>query len=434
MTSFPTSTWPSRSCAPSRPRATPRRRRSRRRPSRSSWKAGPAGHRPDRHRQDGGLRAAAPAAPGRGQPAPAAALPRAPGPDADPRAGDPDRRILRHLRPPRSPEPHRRLRRRRPEPAGAGPGARRRRPGRHAGPPARPDRTGHMSSSTASRPSCSTRPTACSTWASSTTCGASSPAAEAAPDAAVLRHHAGGGDRSSPTAAARPGTRRGDAGRRRRPSASSSACCSSRRRTSAHCWPSCCRTTSIERALVFTRTKHGANRVAEQLDEAGVRADAIHGNKSQNARQRALEDFRAGKVRVLVATDIAARGIDVDGITPRDQLRPAERAGELRPSHRPHRARRGHEASPSRSATPRSARILRDIEKTIRQPVPVDQDHPFHAAHIANGRQARRAPARPANRQQQRPPRHADERRTPIVAQLGRNKGRRQVQVSDSAP
>jgi ATP-dependent RNA helicase RhlE len=71
----------------------------------------------------------------------------------------------------------------------------------------------------------------------------------------------------------------------------------------------------LARVLVFTRTKHGANKVAEQLGRAGYRADAIHGNKSQGARQRALEGFRAGHVRVLVATDIAARGIDIDGIT-----------------------------------------------------------------------------------------------------------------------
>jgi len=71
----------------------------------------------------------------------------------------------------------------------------------------------------------------------------------------------------------------------------------------------------ITRVLVFTRTKHGANRVAEQLERAQIKADAIHGNKSQSARQRALESFRAGQVRVLVATDIAARGIDIDGIS-----------------------------------------------------------------------------------------------------------------------
>ena len=72
---------------------------------------------------------------------------------------------------------------------------------------------------------------------------------------------------------------------------------------------------AITRTLVFTRTKHGANRVAEQLERVGVRTAAIHGNKSQSARQKALEDFRAGRVRVLVATDIAARGIDIDGIS-----------------------------------------------------------------------------------------------------------------------
>ena len=71
----------------------------------------------------------------------------------------------------------------------------------------------------------------------------------------------------------------------------------------------------MERVIVFTRTKHGANKVAEHLMKANVSAAAIHGNKSQGARQAALEGFRAGTVRVLVATDIAARGIDVDGVS-----------------------------------------------------------------------------------------------------------------------
>jgi len=66
---------------------------------------------------------------------------------------------------------------------------------------------------------------------------------------------------------------------------------------------------------VFTRTKHRANRVAEQLSKSGLPADAIHGNKSQSARQGALDRFKSGASRVLVATDIAARGIDVDGIS-----------------------------------------------------------------------------------------------------------------------
>jgi ATP-dependent RNA helicase RhlE len=73
--------------------------------------------------------------------------------------------------------------------------------------------------------------------------------------------------------------------------------------------------TSVERALVFTRTKHGANRLCEQLDRAGIGSAAIHGNKSQGARERALEGFRCGATRVLVATDVAARGIDIDGIS-----------------------------------------------------------------------------------------------------------------------
>jgi ATP-dependent RNA helicase RhlE len=75
------------------------------------------------------------------------------------------------------------------------------------------------------------------------------------------------------------------------------------------------RDSAVGRALVFTRTKHGANRVAEQLSRGGIHADAIHGNKSQSARQRAIADFRDGRTQVLVATDIAARGIDIDGIT-----------------------------------------------------------------------------------------------------------------------
>jgi ATP-dependent RNA helicase RhlE len=71
----------------------------------------------------------------------------------------------------------------------------------------------------------------------------------------------------------------------------------------------------VARALVFTRTKRGANRVAEKLTKGGIPAEAIHGNKSQSARTRALDAFKRGRTRVLVATDLAARGIDVDGIT-----------------------------------------------------------------------------------------------------------------------
>jgi ATP-dependent RNA helicase RhlE len=72
---------------------------------------------------------------------------------------------------------------------------------------------------------------------------------------------------------------------------------------------------ALSRVIVFTRTKSHANKVGDYLERAGVSADAIHGNKAQNARQRALERFRTGQSRVLVATDIAARGIDVDGVS-----------------------------------------------------------------------------------------------------------------------
>ncbi len=72
---------------------------------------------------------------------------------------------------------------------------------------------------------------------------------------------------------------------------------------------------ALSRVIVFTRTKHTANKVAEHLEAGGVNVDALHGNKSQPARNKALDRFRSGRARVLVATDIAARGIDVTGIS-----------------------------------------------------------------------------------------------------------------------
>jgi ATP-dependent RNA helicase RhlE len=66
--------------------------------------------------------------------------------------------------------------------------------------------------------------------------------------------------------------------------------------------------------LVFSRTKHGADRIVRELEKFSITAEAIHGNKAQNARQRALTNFKSGKTRVLIATDIAARGIDIDSL------------------------------------------------------------------------------------------------------------------------
>ena len=91
--------------------------------------------------------------------------------------------------------------------------------------------------------------------------------------------------------------------------------CSPTRSTSAIFWRSFSSDPDFTRVIVFTRTKHGANRVAETLEKSGFTAEAIHGNKSQNARQRALARFKSGEAPILVATDIAARGIDVDDIS-----------------------------------------------------------------------------------------------------------------------
>ncbi|MEN6538061.1 MAG: DEAD/DEAH box helicase, partial [Mizugakiibacter sp.] len=121
--------------------------------------------------------------------------------------------------------------------------------------------------------------------------------------------------------------------------------------------------------LVFTRTKHGANRLAEQLARAGIGSAAIHGNKSQGARTRALADLKAGRVRVLVATDIAARGIDIDHLphvvnyelpnVPEDYVHRIGRTG---------RAGAGGEAISLVSADERDD--LRDIQKLLRAEIP----------------------------------------------------------------
>jgi ATP-dependent RNA helicase RhlE len=136
---------------------------------------------------------------------------------------------------------------------------------------------------------------------------------------------------------------------------------------------------SIKRALVFTRTKHGANRLAEQLGRMGVRADAIHGNKSQTARQRALADFTAGKLRILVATDIAARGIDIDDIThvinyeiPNVPESYVHRIGRT--------ARAGAAGVALSFCDVEERAYLRDIERLIRRSVPVVADHPFKSS------------------------------------------------------
>ena len=126
----------------------------------------------------------------------------------------------------------------------------------------------------------------------------------------------------------------------------------------------------LKRVIVFTRTKHVANRVSDHLERAGFKADAIHGNKSQNARQRALEGFKSGDVRSLVATDIAARGVDVDGIThvinfelPNEPESYVHRIGRT--------ARAGAEGIAISFCDPAEKPHLRAIEKLVKRTLPV---------------------------------------------------------------
>jgi ATP-dependent RNA helicase RhlE len=133
---------------------------------------------------------------------------------------------------------------------------------------------------------------------------------------------------------------------------------------------------AMARVLVFTRTKHGANRVAEHLNRGGVCSEAIHGNKSQSARERALAGFKKGSVRVLVATDIASRGIDVDGITHVINFEiPNEPESYV---HRIGRTGRAGAAGIALSfCDPSERTFLRDIERLTRARLRVVERHPY---------------------------------------------------------
>jgi len=129
---------------------------------------------------------------------------------------------------------------------------------------------------------------------------------------------------------------------------------------------------AMSRVIVFTRTKHGANRVTEKLQKAGIPADALHSNKSQNARQRALAQFRSGAARVLVATDIAARGIDVDEVSHVVNFELPNLPESY--VHRIGRTARAGMAGIAISFCDSSERAyLRDIEKLTRTRIPVVQ-------------------------------------------------------------
>ncbi|HKO52323.1 MAG TPA: DEAD/DEAH box helicase [Polyangiaceae bacterium] len=125
---------------------------------------------------------------------------------------------------------------------------------------------------------------------------------------------------------------------------------------------------AMERAIVFTRTKHGANRLVKELERGEIVSEAIHGNKSQGARQRALDNFRSGRLKVLIATDIAARGIDVDGIShvvnydlPNIPESYVHRIGRT--------ARAGKEGIAISLCSREERGYLRDIERLTRTPI-----------------------------------------------------------------
>ncbi|MBX3531919.1 MAG: DEAD/DEAH box helicase [Rhizobiaceae bacterium] len=159
---------------------------------------------------------------------------------------------------------------------------------------------------------------------------------------------------------------------------------------------------AMSRVIVFARTKHGADRVTRDLGRDGHEAAVIHGNKSQNARQKALNGFRDGTVRILVATDIAARGIDIDGIThiinydlPNEPESYVHRIGRT--------ARAGADGVALSFCGHDELAYLKDIEKTTRQKIAIDGDHPFHAERIATDHANGKTP--PPPRQGGRPQR-----------------------------
>ena len=138
-------------------------------------------------------------------------------------------------------------------------------------------------------------------------------------------------------------------------------------------------TVEVTRALVFTRTKHGADKVARHLSRSGIRAEAIHGDKTQNARERALVNFKSSQPPVLVATDVAARGLDIDDVSHvinYDMPNVPETY-----VHRIGRTGRAGAAGIAMSFCDYDEREhLRDIEKLLRKKTPVCDDHPPYAA------------------------------------------------------
>ena len=153
----------------------------------------------------------------------------------------------------------------------------------------------------------------------------------------------------------------------------------------------------VDRSIVFTRTKRGANNLVKRLNKSGFEAVAIHGNKSQNARQRALDGFRDGDYDILVATDVASRGIDVDDIThvfnfdlPDDPSSYVHRIGRT--------GRAGRTGIAISFCDAAESDKLKDVQKAIGQEIPADSDHPFHSEEALSARPADPASAASSSR------------------------------------
>jgi ATP-dependent RNA helicase RhlE len=137
-----------------------------------------------------------------------------------------------------------------------------------------------------------------------------------------------------------------------------------------------------ELAIVFSRTKHGSDKLARHLNNAGIKAEAIHGNRSQSQRDRTLQRFRQGSVPVLVATDVAARGVDVKDVTlvvnfdlPNEPEAYVHRIGRT--------GRAGAVGNAVSFCSPEEREFLRDIEKLIQQVIPVSDEHAWHLPALA---------------------------------------------------
>lgn len=168
---------------------------------------------------------------------------------------------------------------------------------------------------------------------------------------------------------------------------------------------------TMDRVIVFTQMKHAANRISRALEGAGIPSAAIHGNKSQGARTRALQEFKDGEIRVLVATDIAARGIDIDNVShvinfdlPKEAATYVHRIGRT--------ARAGAEGDAISFCCAEEIGLLKSIQVLLGKVIPVEPDHPYHSADALS-----QAPAAPRPRQSQK-------HRSEIAAEKKKKKSR----------